>query len=106
MVEDENTMSDTKIVYICDGSRCSVCNMDMCMHTTDIEHAKNFQKLEDTGVWMEKQEKEVIRCKDCKYYTSISAHCEIRGKGLYLIRGMNDFCSRAERKSDENNATD
>ena len=48
----------------------------------------------------------VIRCKDCKYYSSVTAHCEIRGKGLFLIRGMNDFCSRAERKSDENNATD
>lgn len=41
---------------------------------------------------------EVVRCKDCKYYTSVTAHCEIRGKGLYLIRGMNDFCSRAERR--------
>ena len=42
---------------------------------------------------------EVVRCKDCKYY--VSSHCEIRGKGLYLIRGMNDYCSRAERRSDD-----
>jgi hypothetical protein len=44
---------------------------------------------------------EIIRCKDCKYYTPVTAHCEIRGKGLYLIRGMEDFCSRAERRADE-----
>lgn len=44
---------------------------------------------------------EVIRCKDCKYYTSVTAQCEIRGKGLYLIRGLNDFCSKAERRTDE-----
>jgi len=43
----------------------------------------------------------VVRCKDCKYYTSVTAHCETRGKGLYLIRGKEDYCSRAERKSDE-----
>ena len=44
---------------------------------------------------------EIIRCKDCNYYTPVTAHCEIRGKGLYLIRGMEDFCSRAERRTDE-----
>lgn len=44
---------------------------------------------------------EIIHCGDCKYYTPVTAHCEIRGKGLYLIRGMEDFCSRAERRIDE-----
>lgn len=43
---------------------------------------------------------EIIHCGDCKYYTPVTAHCEIRGKGLYLIRGMEDFCSRAERRTD------
>lgn len=43
---------------------------------------------------------EIIRCGECKYYTPVMAHCEIRGKGLYLIRGMEDFCSRAERKDE------
>ena len=46
-------------------------------------------------------EPEIIRCKDCKHYTPVTAHCEIRGNGLYLIRGMDDFCSRAERRADE-----
>ena len=49
---------------------------------------------------MEAAQPKIIRCKDCKHYTSVTAHCEIRGKGLYLIRGMNDFCSRAERRED------
>ncbi len=44
---------------------------------------------------------EIIRCGECKYYTPVTAHCEIKGKGLYLIRGMEDFCSRAERRTDE-----
>lgn len=44
---------------------------------------------------------EIIYCKDCKYYTSVTARCEVRGKGLHLIRGMEDFCSRAERRTDE-----
>jgi len=44
---------------------------------------------------------EIIHCGDCKYYTPVTAHCEIRGKGLYLIRGMEDFCSRAERRTDD-----
>ena len=44
---------------------------------------------------------EIVRCKDCKYYTSVTAQCEIRGKGLYLIRGLDDFCSKAERRTDE-----
>lgn len=44
---------------------------------------------------------EVVRCEDCKYYTSVTAHCEIRGKGLHLIRGKEDYCSRAERRNDD-----
>jgi hypothetical protein len=44
---------------------------------------------------------EIIRCRDCKHYTSVTAHCEVRGRGLYLIRGMEDFCSRAERITHE-----
>ena len=43
---------------------------------------------------------EIIRCKDCKYYTLVTARCEVRGKGLHLIRNMEDFCSRAERRED------
>ena len=44
---------------------------------------------------------EVVRCEDCEYYNSVTAHCEIRGKGLYLIRGKEDYCSRAKRRNDD-----
>lgn len=44
---------------------------------------------------------EIIHCRDCKYYTPVTARCEVRGKGLYLIRNMEDFCSRAERTEHE-----
>ena len=43
---------------------------------------------------------EVVKCKDCKYYTSVTAHCEVRGKGLYLIRGKDDWCSRGKRREE------
>ena len=43
---------------------------------------------------------EVVRCRNCKHYTSVTAQCDIRGKGLTLIRGEEDFCSRAERRAE------
>lgn len=33
----------SEIFYICDRKACEVCN-DICHHTTDITHAKNFIK--------------------------------------------------------------
>ena len=82
--------------------KCSDCEEyrnEWCEKIVDSPHP---DMLRDCQYWHERKDMvEVIRCKDCKYYTSISAHCEIRGKGLYLIRGMNDFCSRAEMRSDE-----
>ena len=40
----------------------------------------------------------VTRCKDCKHYKSVLAHCTIRGDKAFLIRGPNDYCSRAEMR--------
>lgn len=45
-----------KIAYICDRKRCEYCD-EICNHTTDIEHAVNFRKVED-GVWFEREETE------------------------------------------------
>lgn len=44
-----------KIAYICDRKKCENCH-DYCYHTTDIEHAVNFQNMSD-DVWFEKEEK-------------------------------------------------
>ena len=41
---------------------------------------------------------EVVRCRDCKYYESVTARCTVRGERAFLIRGENDFCSRAKPK--------
>ena len=47
---------------------------------------------------------EIIRCKDCKYYKAnkydgkLACHYVIGGT---VIRNLNDFCSRAERITDE-----
>ena len=43
----------------------------------------------------------VIRCKDCKHYKSVLAHCTIRGDKAFLIRGANEYCSRAERREQD-----
>ncbi len=43
---------------------------------------------------------EVTKCEDCEHYTSVTAHCEVRGKGLYLIRGKDDWCSRGIRREE------
>ena len=41
---------------------------------------------------------DLVRCKDCKYYESVTARCTVRGERAFLIRGENDFCSRAKPK--------
>ncbi len=38
-----------KILYICDGIKCAECH-EYCKHTTDISHAKNFEKGGDCYV--------------------------------------------------------
>jgi len=88
-------------------------NDELITRTAVMESLKAEYNRRGTGdglklAWIEKAvsdtpsaQPEIIRCKDCKYYTSVTAQCEIRGKGLYLIRGMEDFCSRAERRADE-----
>lgn len=48
---DENK-SPKKILYLCDGGQCETCSNE-CNHTTDIDHAKNFNK--EFGVYVEKE---------------------------------------------------
>lgn len=48
-----NDKSITNIAYICDGKACGEdCTFPKCQHTTDINHALNFEKL-DEGTFME-----------------------------------------------------
>ena len=66
-----------------------------------IDHVPQwvFDRLEKRLKQLPSAQPEIIRCSECKYYTTVTAQCEIRGKGLYLIRGLDDFCSRAERRT-------
>lgn len=45
--ENEKAKSK-KILYLCDRRACDKCN-SACEHTSDIEHAVNFQILQDSN---------------------------------------------------------
>lgn len=55
-IDDRNFWYDDKspkkILYLCDGGQCETCSNE-CNHTTDIDHAKNFNK--EFGVYVEKE---------------------------------------------------
>lgn len=58
-----------KVAYLCDKKSCAKCDNPDCQHTLNIEHAKNFERLDD-GRYMEKSAddffaKEEIRLGDC-----------------------------------------
>lgn len=40
-----------KIFYLCDGLACDKCDNDLCHHTSDIRHAKNFRQVQDGTFW-------------------------------------------------------
>ena len=76
-------------------------NKDM-VHGANSSEDQAWYKADDIYKTLEalpSAQPEIIRCSECKYYTTVTAQCEIRGKGLYLIRGLDDFCSRAERRT-------
>lgn len=43
---------------------------------------------------------EIIRCEKCEHYTALTGICEVRGKGLRLIRRPDEFCSRGARREE------
>lgn len=45
-----------KILFICDKRRCAHCNPG-CTHTSDIQHAKNFELFDDIYIEREKKSK-------------------------------------------------
>ena len=42
-----------RVLYLCDEEQCKKCSNE-CKHTTDINHAKSFNK--EYGVYVEKEE--------------------------------------------------
>lgn len=52
-IDDRNFWyNDKKVLYLCDGGQCEICSNE-CNHTTDIDHAKNFNKK--FGLYVEKE---------------------------------------------------
>ncbi len=45
-------MTDQRIAFICDRKKCKNCNPD-CLHTTDINHAANFERTLAPDTWFE-----------------------------------------------------
>ena len=55
--------------------------------------ASDYQWYDNHGI--------LTRCKDCKHYDALKAHCMVRGDKAFLIRSENDYCSRAVRREDD-----
>lgn len=39
-----------KILYLCDRRACEKCSYPDCQHTTDVYHARNFERIDDIFV--------------------------------------------------------
>lgn len=55
-IDDRNFWYDDKspkkVLYLCDEEQCEKCSIE-CKHTTDIDHARNFNK--EYGIYVEKE---------------------------------------------------
>ena len=82
--------ADVKIMYVCDGKKCKRCSYDICKHTADITHAKNFKYDGYVGYWEEteqpkskftlawERENNLFICPICKSeYTQFSNWCSV-----------------------------
>jgi hypothetical protein len=58
MSNEENKR--TEVVYLCDRKKCKDCSYPICTHTSDIEHAKNFEctRIGALTIYSEKGSKE------------------------------------------------
>ena len=48
-------MTDQRIAFICDRKKCKNCYSE-CLHTTDINHAANFEKTLAPDTWFESKQ--------------------------------------------------
>lgn len=47
-----------KVLYLCDNRACDTCSYPICMHTTDITHAKHFVLGMDHKTYVEQEDNE------------------------------------------------
>ena len=46
-----------EVLYLCDRLACDNCGWPLCKHTTNIEHAVNFERVSlDVDAYFEKEE--------------------------------------------------
>lgn len=84
----------TNIVYLCDGKACGDNHECMeCKHTSNISHAVNFEKL-DNSHWLEKEQqtpKNVLVVQVYKNLTSSDLKrfqedlCKMKESGVVLL---------------------
>ena len=69
---------DVRILYRCDGAGCSAfCGLESeyCHHTTNIEHAKNFERIQDGDRTIYIEKGEVKTCRNCKWFNTNDDRC-------------------------------
>lgn len=76
--------------YICDGVKCFECVQFLKSKTGECPIQRWINNLPSA-------ESEIIRCRDCKHHDGIRC---FRWNST-IITGFDDFCSNAERRTDE-----
>lgn len=75
--------------------------MSICLNIDECHGMKWMQeRVIGTIENLPSAESEVVLCKDCEYLDIQGTYAEC-GKGILGIVNRDDFCSRAERRTDE-----
>lgn len=56
-VDHDIQVESPTVYYLCDERACKECT-DACTHTHDINHAKNFRRMENGDMWEYQRSKE------------------------------------------------
>lgn len=96
------------VLYLCDKKGCcglNDCPGDgYCEHTTDIEHAVNFEKMDDESYWEKKKEQSkcndilILKCNNARIATSAlhQLHAdllEMKETGIVIVPWFCDIVS-------------
>lgn len=82
-----------RVAYLCDELACKKCNPDFCQHTTDIEHAANFEDV-GSGTYMEKSRPAGMWIHDGPNFPGGVDwwHCSECGKLASGVQVLYDYC--------------
>ena len=91
------------ILYICDGKACDG-SCDLCTHTANIEHAKNFKRVTAEQIFVERERRGKWTV-DKDHVEEIYTHpviCSECGEGMTLECGEDTpYCPNCGAKMDE-----